>query len=900
MNFFYRLSQVLSLILLTTLLPAQKPLSVTSQRVLYDIPYHPQGGREYVCGNAILRELAKDVLREPWLVKIRVTCELGLSVVKNGSREQLNIYQKHTAVCGDTLYRHFPVTDLLIPTHVGMKLRWANRADTSGFFEETLSGKALSVSDSLLCTVPVTAFDPQVDTLMVRDVVLSYDSLALAAFIDRAGVIHDYYASVVLLDSLERFCGDMQVADQRQLPVNFLKIEELCRVISRIDARGFPGRLLINGYDPEGLMKRYNRLFRLSRSLVYNFIDENQRAGALPWDGNADRLAAFFTSRVLSYVSRSYLMDREQGLIYKNCLDHLFEGDVFPQEEEVRKQLLGRMFPSASPDTLARFISGRLFASYRDMAERLMAEKRFAEAYSMIENGRRFLAGIGSLQSSANGEDLLSRAAGGIFESYIGIASACIESHKFDMADVYLSRAEQYSAGHKSFITSDSAYRAVFSRLFFLRNVDCDALLAEKRYADAMACYQQFEHIYSVHDLALVRDRLDEKKLQASMGLGNISAQLSEAAVKHLEGDTALRYYQQARAFRKGVKNPEAVDARLDSLAPLMAGYRYRQIWEEGSAALEKRQFTLAVTRFREAKSLSQQAAIEPVRGFDSLYRQAMKNFLIVQLSAAQKKIWTSQFDSARAALSRTRVAGFDFGLLGDPGFSTAMKNYGERIVEQQCRNLHDSLDLRMIRADRSAALRNYRNVIRYFTEALQLAESDTACRIGLHSIADSVARYSQPALYQQNEASVHALVAMGDYPGAINAFYANQALFRTASLGRFGLHLTDLQDFIASKENPYLTLAALHSVSNNPGSPDMMKLLLLLKDQHVEAKQVKEQQEILGKTLAGADMRSNRGEDAAAALLKYPVDHEWFAVFRMSYTSERVRLNQPVKTGSE
>ena len=876
------------LIVLPGFLCAQQIVSNTFQKVDYRIPYRKTDGTIYNPGNQLLREMAKDVLKEPWLVKIHISGELSMLVVKEADQYQLLISLKHAAINGDTVYRHFPVADVLFPSHISMKLKWANRADTSGYTEGTLTGKPLPMGDSVIRVLNIAPFDPSVDTLMVREVELYYDSLALQSFMERLALIHDYYASVSLLDSLQYFTADLHLENAKLLPVNYLKVEEMSSVIERIDARDFPGRLLRNGYDPSGLMEKYSRMYKHSRSLVYNFMDEMHKSGIIPWDGDVDRLSAYFTSRVFSYVRRSFLMDNQQGQIYNDCLDHFYDHGTFPPDENVTAMIIRKMFPDAGQDTLAGYISKKIYASFCNSARQLMDQHQYAEAFSMMKNGGVFISGNPFLKGFGADRVLQSKAAEGILNSYIGIASTCILSHKFSMADTYLAKADQYSVEYAAYIRSDSAYRAVFSELFFLRNTDCDQLLDQKKYAAALDCYQQFESTYSARDLAMVSTHLDEKKSIARAGLGNLSAMLSEDALKRKDSDTALFYYEKATALRQDARKNHSVDVRLDSLAPVMAGIKYEQIVRDGAIALEKRQYTLAVNRFSEAKTLADSNHINRDREFDSLYRQAMKNYLIVQLSVSQKKIWANQFDSAQLALQRTQEVGFDYGLLTDPDMVSAMDKYKVKIREQQCRNLQDSVDLRLIRADRSAALKNYMNVTRYYQEALNLSMSDSSCKFNQIPLKDSLAKYQDPSDFQRNEQKVNALIAVGDYSGAIHLLIENWALFLTGNLSRFGLKQTDLYGFTSGKNNPYLTESIATFFYQNGNYREAFRFLTLLRSQDFEARQVKTLQENLAKELAKADQMAHPDEPTSEGLLRYPAADDWFSVFRDTYSGAR------------
>lgn len=883
-----------TLLLLTwfpVFLQAQKVVSFTTKMLDYRIPYRPDEGSAYYCGNSLLKELAKDVLREPWLVNIHISCRLGLTIMKDDAGDRLVISLKARTIGGDTVFRRFPLTGVLFPSRLSLKLRWANRADTSGFTEESLQWKPVSISDSLVCLLHVAPFDPSLDTLLVRDVEFSYDSLALQVFLDRIALIHDYYASVSLLDSLQRFTANLQLDDVRLLPVNYLKAEELSRMIERVAERDFPGSLLRDGYDPLRLMDEYSRVYKHSRSLVFNLVDKVHSTGVIDRGGDAGRLAEYFTSRVLSYVQRSFLMDQQQGRIYSDCLDSLFNRSGFPREEHIAARILSKMFPDAGRDTIAAYISRQIYASYQGTAQRLMEQNRFAEAFSLLGNGKLFVARNPYLKDYPTDDRLQSQAAIGIWNSYLGIASACIKGHKYDMAGGYLAKADRYAVANAGYIKDDSAYRVLFSELFFLRNTDCDRLLEQKKYTEALDCYQQFERNYSVRDLSLVGATLDEKISLARSGLAKQSVQLSEDALQKKDADTALFYYERATALLResGMQGPSA--ARVDSLAPVMARIRYDHVFNDGTLALEKRQFTLSVTLFREAITLADANGIARSLEFDSLYRQAMKKYLIVQLSAAQKKIWNNQFDSAEMALSRTMETGEGFGLLDEPDFDASLENYRVKIREQQCRNLSDSVDLRMIRADRAIALRNYVNALAYLGQALDFIRTMPVCGIAVQPVMDTISKYGEAAAYQQKLADVRSHVATGDYSGAVRELDESEKDYKNCRLSRFGLSFQSAADFIRERGNPYLTEKAVAFYAALGDDRTALGFLLMAYEQGLTAGRLDAIQEQLGRNFAAGDNRDGALGHEAKDPGSYVPEGKWFDAFRRSYTREQNRV---------
>ena len=96
-------------VILLSLLPfpairAQRPVVLARQPVSYSIPFKPAGGKEAGYGNLILREMAKEVLKEPWLVEIRVNGQLEITAEKGNDGLLLACSFVQRRITGDTLF----------------------------------------------------------------------------------------------------------------------------------------------------------------------------------------------------------------------------------------------------------------------------------------------------------------------------------------------------------------------------------------------------------------------------------------------------------------------------------------------------------------------------------------------------------------------------------------------------------------------------------------------------------------------------------------------------------------------------------------------------------------------------------------------------------------------------
>ncbi len=875
------------LICLPGLSRAQQMIYTSSVQLKYRMPYRSADGGIWSNGNELLREMAREVLREPRLVKVVVTSKIALTIEQIGDKYQLSIFFVHPVVSGDTLFRQFQIGNLLLPDRVNMKLRWANRLDTTSFSEVSVNDRSVNARDSLVCSFPVASFDPGIDTLMIREVQLFYDSLALDTFKKRLDLIHDYYAAGIMLDSLKQMAETIQLSDPGLLPANFIKAEECNKVIERIRVYDFPSTLLQDGFDPGRLEEKLADMNRLSRTVTFNFIDELKKAGPIPWQGGVDKFAGDFTARVLSYIRHSKLMDHLQNRIYQDFLGHCFDSSSFPPEEHVISMMFSKLYPGSGADTMARYVSGHIYRSYEDKSRNLINQNQYAEAFLMMENARLFAEKVHFSHAINKEDDLLSKAASGIYNSYTGIAEECIRNRNWGMADTYLTKANQYATGHAALIGSDSLYKAVFSGLFFLRNSDCDLLLDQMKYEEALHCYEEFEVKYTDSDLVFVKQKLEEKKEQAIAGLFRESAVRSEAALKKHQPDTAVYYFEAALQLRNRVKGNFAAFGMLDSLAPDIARIRYEKLFNSGAYALDRRQYTLALNQFNEAKSISDQYRIERDRSFDSLYRQTMKYYLIIQLSAAQKKIWANRFDSAYMALESTKSAGSAFGFADDPQFSEALLKFRQKISEQQCRNLDDSVKFQVLRADRSIALKNYLNASHCLQHALAFIAAGTECGFSDKTILDTLGKYNRAAAYQEKLLNARSQVAGGNYAVAIGELDENARDYQRYRLEGFGIIPENVFDFIRQRSNPYLTDQAVAYYLDKGNNREAIRFLHLLRAQGFPERSAASTQDQLAKMLARDDFQLKPGDTALILVDQYTSNDSWYDTFRASYLKE-------------
>jgi len=892
----HRFFPFLLLLIFSHPISAQVDSFRSSEKIRYTVKYHHLEEGHLVFGNRILREIAKHVLRDPWLVDLDLCYMNKISIGPVDGKNRLRVFFRDPVMKGDIRYRQFDISDVLIPNRMNLTLRWANRYDTTSYTEQNLVSQRIVPSDSLLFEIPVTGFDPSLDTILLRDVQFYYDSLGFSLFMHRMHLIDDYYASSVLVDTLTQVADTMNISREDLLPVHFIQIEELNKVLTCIRDRDFLDNLPDPTFDPLQLSSRYLTLFKISRTLTYNYCDALLGSGAIPWNRDLSGIAGFYTARILSFVEKSQLMGDRHGDIYYDFLDHYFDTLSFPPDKNIPELLMRKMFPDAETDSLWQFISWKILLSYHQLAQDLMKRNRFAEAVSIMEHAKKFNATFPAGIRFGGVDESLTQASTEIFNAYIGIATDCISNRKYDMADQYLENAAAYYKMHPGLIPNDSLYRQVYGQLFFMRNSQCDQLLEQEKFKEALECYQLFEQIYTPDKLIPVNGQMEAKKNRALAGICQESVNRSIAALTGNQFDTALYYFDNAATLLSCLPDHSVFAGRHDSITPFIEQIRYKKFFSDGVGALNHRQFTLALQYFDQARSLSDRHGLAPSGDYDSLYRRAMKNHLLIDLSLAQKDIWSSRFGKAEATLDTIRNAGTRYGLGRDQEFTSVLTWFGEKIREQRCRDLADSVTYTMIRADRAVALKNYMNAGLYIHRAFALADSVPGCGIASTNISDTLKKYEKAIAYQEELTRAERYAASGQYDTVLSILYRTERSYKSYNLDNLGCPFESGFNFVDSRNNPYLVFQAVLFYQGLHDDREAFRYLCLLPKKGFPADKALQAQQQLGISLAEVDYQ--KGITSMFAKEKSPahpvaINEKWFRAFREAYKDEYARLSE-------
>ncbi len=836
---------------------SKNPVSSNREIFIRQI-YNRQHAGNFSPSDLIIRELAKEVLKQPWEINWQIKARIGFDVASNPDGDTLVVQLSDIQIFGDTLFRRFSITDVLTPSSMELGFKFANLSDTTGYTSRTFSFSISEKSSTYEFRIPVPYFDRRIDTILFQDIRYTVTEDDWARFRAKLAMIHNYHASNLILDTLKKLESTIHLADTVVDIKDYFKIREINHALASIRSCEFPDGLLKNSNNRDQFANRFTDAFRSERSLTFNFLDEinNPKASC---SGETEWIR-FFTGRLRVWIERSQWMDKLQGAIYSDVLGRLCQGRPFPEQPDATLKMLKKCYPLAHPDTLMAFFVNAVYQDILNTSEKLIHENNFAEGALLLQSARLFAREWDAEIDTLKGFRMQSTAIEGVFNSFVGIAEGCLSNGNISMTDRFLEKAAQYRRENLGYIFNDSAYNQVFSRLFFMRNTACDQLLETKSFGDALQCYEELAGFYNQEDLKAVSGSLNARMDKAREGLIREALANTEAALVQKDDGLAIQLDQVVSDLlgQMSMASP-SLKQRKDTLAPELAAIKMDRLFGKADTALEKRQFTLALTLFDQTKELAVTFTLPLPQTFDSLYRRNYKHYLMVNLNAAQRKIWNNEFAMAISAIEETKNAMNVQGLDGDPDLDSSIVRFQRKIQEQKCRNLSDTIIGQLVKANSKVKSKSYIDACRYFSASAGLLSSTPECRIGDITIADSLAKYEVPAKYQELLASADAAVAIGQYKEGFLKLIAADEWYRQNKLEPFLTQSVNVFQYLSDRNNPYLTLAALDYTIDNGAEMQMVELLRMVKDQDFDVKLTNNQQKIIGQKLA----KSFSGDDS-------------------------------------
>jgi hypothetical protein len=816
---------------------AQKNVCSFSLPVHFTFRYTEEKSDFSRVSNEMIAVIAEDAVKNRRRVSFTLTTDIRIRIaITEGRNPMAGISFGPQRLDGNIFFRKFSMASVMMPGRVAFGCR-IEKKDSSSFFDlPEATGLKFSENDSLfLCQVPRYSCDS--DTVVVHHLRFYFDEDAISRFRERVTLINDYYAANAILDSLENKITNLDFGDINRYPGYFIILQELNKILTILNEKNLSLRLGLDSLDPEGFLAKYNRLTRFSLSATMTFRENLKTPGIMNSAFATDSLIQLFLDRMGCYIRWSNLVSERNSKIYDEFLERYFRLNAFEDDPEVIRNLVVKMFPGQNPDSVLAMISRKINKAYHDRANELLRNRQYADAVELLGNARKFSEINPYLIGVVNDRDIITTAANGIYDSYLGVAEGALRNGKPEMARSYMLRAQGYRKEHAAFVTSDSLFNKVFDELLAENVSRCDTLYAFSEYPEALDFYREFENGFDSLTFSLIHPGLNPK----------------------------IQFCRYMIFIREGEKN---------------------------LAKFEKPE---AGRNFFLARQLSGEENYYPDPLLDSLCKVTYPFYLIHLLYAGEGRIWTNRLESARrfadsiAFIQRTTGAGSSREL------SDALAGYRRKVEERVCWNANEAVEVFLLRSQRNRELKDFAMAAALTDSATLLIQLNTDCRIPSAGMSDTVSKYAQAVQFQKMQRNIDLLVVTGQYEKAIMGYLEMEHFFTLENIRRFALESKPMYDYVSERSRQELTVGAFLYFQGKKDLQEGFRYLKLLRLEDYPVKNAKPFLEWLGKEYAEKDFRDQPDEDPVTLVRNYTGRDKWMRRFRVEYYQEAALLrHQP------
>ncbi len=778
--------------------------------------------------------IAEDAIKNRRRVSFTLNTVLQVRIETPGGRNpMIRISAGLKKLSGYISFRKFSISSVMMPDRVAFGCRIEKKDSSSSFELPEINDQKFTGNDSNLLQCQIPRFSCDSDTVVIQHLIFYFDDDALARFQERVTLINDYYAANAILDSLENKVAAIDLGNINRYPAYFIILQELNKILVILKEKNFSQRLDLDSLDPEGFTVKYNHLSKFSLSSTMTFRENLKTTGMLNSASPEDSLFRQFLDGIGRYIRWSMLVTERNSGIYHEFLERYFRMNAFGNDREVIRNMVGKMFPDRDPDSALALISVKINKAYHDRADELMRNMQYAEAIELLGNAGNFREVNPFLKGSADDRKIITKAANGIYDSYLGVADGAIRNRKPDMAHKYMLRAQLYRKEHAAYVTSDSLFNHVFGELLAEQLSTCDTLYKNSQYAEALGCYRDFEKGFD------------------SLTLSSVHR----------------------------------------TLVPKMQYCRYKMLISEGEKKLAQFDKPEAGRNFFLARQLSQDEKFAPDMLLDSLCKVTYPFYLIHLVNMGMGLIWTNRLESARRYVDSITYIQRTTGVGSSRELSDALAGYRRKVEERICWNTNETVDILLLRAQRERELKNFIKAGELTDSAVFLAKQLSDCVIPLKGVGDTVSKYHEALEFQQRLKQVDIWILAGRYKDAVTSLQELENYNRTHDIGRFGFSIIPMFDFIRSRSIQYLTFEAVLYFRGKQDPDQAFRYLKLLRLQDYPRRSVKEPLEWVGREIAKKDFADRPDQDPVGLVRNFTGNDKWMKRFRFAYYSEAQHL---------
>ena len=448
---------LVTLLLLATLcLPAQQQISLRQE---FSFSPYPDPQQRKV--NEILQVLAEGSGKLRVFTSYTLVAELlAVPAMDDHGLPQMDVFVESVSVQGDTHYRDFSLSHILLPDQATIRLSLLARGDkviTAGFH---LKG-GFPAGGGYWFSVPLEQ-DPGGEPvyLEVSSTHFSYDLRTFERMQRWGEAVESYYLAVERLDGLDALLENLYPASPERIILDEFRLCEAERILGEISHAPFQNWLKLEEGDPEGLSASLERTRSEVGSLRQLFNHSLEHIDSLLYE------AGMALAESSSFQDGRTLFESVINYNPFHIPSHLalaqYELTVAQHSDALERLSLvySQMFPSAELEKRLQPTTDRLVDHFLSAADSLNAEGRHVQALAKLQELVSFCSLSAAYQDcSPFLQEKLGESHAGVYHSFLTVARRAMRDDRPDLAATYIRNAMDYQQEFSEFIRHDREAR---------------------------------------------------------------------------------------------------------------------------------------------------------------------------------------------------------------------------------------------------------------------------------------------------------------------------------------------------------------------------------------------------------------------------------------------------------
>jgi len=894
MSSYYKL--ILSILLLiSVLLPfssygQSKSVFSSADTVVYTFGFNAKGGDQYI-SNLIVRDIAFGEQKGFSEINIIYSTILKYNILDYSIGSYTVNGEFVAGRVQNAIYKGFNLSDVLKPAHASLNL--TVRGPFDDVIREIFIDDVSLISDEsdFSRSFQTGWLNPEELKFDISGIEFSYDNPAYENFKDRVLLINNYYAALSFIDIFLENLNDNYFGSSTSLIENYFQYLELQRLIRHIESYCFLNRLDLQSNDPGDFIIKTDYLRR--QGIRYTTLLKKQIAETPVYCRNNNSLN-FYLDRFYGgwdwYYELMYEADHDYRLFYEKLIRYNLDIGLLGKEYSHLNSLYKLCSVSNAAITANNaFISG-LLLKFRAEAINSLENDDHTKALNILYNAKSICDILPGFLFPESMEMLIDSAESGIKHAYIEIGQKALLANNLQMAEQYLDKSMSFSErktdDYLNEENSNELLDTVAKCYYELGIQSC----MDKRYDEGLEYFQSTRNILEKYSKEINGIRPDSVSNVARNCLYNDYIHRASSAIDSRHYSVAEEYLIRADELADQYPDNILYYESTGEMYQQIYQYKYTEAFDAGIYFMSSIDYEAAAYKFLVALFWEKSYDLEPISEIDSLLKVTGRSFIYDMISEIGESIEYDDLDYTLKLMSDIRNEQKRYGLQHDEFINKRMIELSELLQLKTCKDVRSEFDGLIIHADDLRNNGEYHKADENLDEALKVIADNENCTMDNEEVLRRK-KQLQPLIYYKEQLDAIDALAISDFDSYVNSYNELEQYFGKRKLGASGARFEIISVYSLKFDFTELHLNLLSMFISKQDWRNALIILQKLFTLKVNENQLRAEQELIGKNIAGIDYPEYKDRDPHYLINDYTKNFNWFRYFREAYLQRWLEL---------